>query len=386
MSELLFEIGSEEMPARFVRPAMAAIRDLASQELTRLGLGFGEIDSHGTPRRLCLVITGLAPRQADRQEVALGPPVKAAYDASGEPSKAALGFAKSQGIEVGQLETIDTDKGPRLGFTRHIPGLPAGVVLGELLPRLVTAIPFPKTMRWGAEKIRYARPIHWFLALLDGAVVPFELAGIYSGDVSYGHRFHAPGPVAVTDAADYVAKLREACVLVVRAERHQATQAEVAAAAAAAGGALVPDEALLEEVTDLVEQPVACAGAFDREFLAVPRPVIISAMRGHQRYFALEDAAGNLLPAFVAVNNTRPKDLAVVSQGHERVLRARLADASFFVREDTKRPLISRLEDLKQVTYHAKLGTSFDKVERFTKLAVWLAGRLAPAEVDQVRR
>ncbi|MFZ5584739.1 MAG: glycine--tRNA ligase subunit beta [Thermodesulfobacteriota bacterium] len=386
MSELLFEIGSEEMPARFVRPALEAIRELAGQELTRLGLGFGEIKSHGTPRRLCLVITGLAQRQADRKEVALGPPLKTAYDASGQPSKAALGFAKSQGIEVGQLETVETDKGPRLGFTRHIPGLSAAEVFSELLPRLVTAIPFPKTMRWGAEKIRYARPIHWLLALLDGAVVPFALAGIQSGNLTYGHRFHAPGAIMVSGAADYLAKLRAASVLVVRDERRQATEAEVAAAAAAAGGRLVPDEALLEEVTDLVEQPVACAGAFDREFLAVPRPVIISAMRGHQRYFALEDAAGELLPAFVAVNNTRPKNLAVVSSGHERVLRARLADASFFVREDTKRPLISRLEDLKQVTYHAKLGTSFDKVERFTKLAVWLAGRLLPGEVAKVER
>lgn len=386
MSELLLEIGSEEMPARFVRPALEAIRDLAGQELTRLGLGFGEIKSHGTPRRLCLVITGLAQRQADRKEVALGPPVKAAYDASGEPSKAALGFAKSQGIEVGQLETIDTDKGPRLGFTRHIPGLPASELFSELLPRLVTAIPFPKTMRWGDQKIRYARPIHWFLALLDGAVVPFALAGIHSGNLTYGHRFHAPEAITISDAADYVAKLRAAKVLVVRDERHQATEAEVAAAAGVAGGRLVADEGLLEEVTDLVEQPVACAGVFDREFLAVPRPVIISAMRGHQRYFALEDAAGNLLPAFVAVNNTRPKDLAVVSKGHERVLRARLADASFFVHEDTKRPLISRLEDLKQVTYHAKLGTSFDKVERCTKLTALVALWIDNSLIDKATR
>ena len=386
MPQLLFEIGSEEMPARFLRPALKSLADLAAQELERQGLAFQTIASHGTPRRLCLVVEGLAAQQADRKEVALGPPKQAAFDGSGQPTKAALGFAKSQGVEVGQLETVDTDKGPRLGYTRHIPGRPAVEVLSELLPRLVTAIPFPKTMRWGAETIRYARPIHWLLALLDGQVVPFALAGIKSGDLTYGHRFHAPGAVAVSGADDYLAKLAEAKVMVAREPRRQATEAEVAAAAAQAGGRLVPDLELLEEVTDLVEQPVACAGSFDQEFLAVPRPVIISAMRGHQRYFALEDAAGNLLPAFVAVNNTRPKDLGVVTRGHERVLRARLADARFFVTEDAKRPLISRLEDLKQVTYHAKLGASSDKVARFTDLAVWLAGVLLPSEVEKVKR
>ncbi|MBI4798267.1 MAG: glycine--tRNA ligase subunit beta [Desulfarculus sp.] len=386
MAELPFEIGSEEMPARFVAPAMAALSEIAGQELTRQGLAFEGLETFGTPRRLALVVRGLAPRQADRQEVALGPPVKAAYDASGQASKAALGFAKGQGIEVGQLEHIETDKGPRLGFTRHIPGRAAGEVLGELLPRLVTAIPFPKTMRWGGYKLRYARPIHWMLALLDGAVIPFELTDIQSGNLTYGHRFHAPGAVVVKDAADYLQKLAAGQVMAQREQRKLQVIQEVQAAAGQAGGRLLPDPGLIEEVTDLVELPVACCGTFDREFLEVPRAVIINAMRSHQRYFALEDAAGELLPAFVAVNNTKAVDPAVVTQGHQRVLRARLSDARFFLHEDMKRPLISRLEDLKQVTYHAKLGTSLDKVERCANLAVWLAGKLLPAEVDKVRR
>ncbi|MFH1033037.1 MAG: glycine--tRNA ligase subunit beta [Pseudomonadota bacterium] len=386
MAELLFEIGCEEMPARFVAPAMAALKEIAGQELTRQGLALASLTTYGTPRRLALVVAGLAERQADRSEVALGPPVKAAFDASGQPSKAALGFAKSQGIEVGQLEHLDTDKGPRLGFTRHIPGQPAGEVLGELLPRLATAIPFPKTMRWGSQKVRFARPIHWLLALLDGQVIPCELALIKSGDLTYGHRFHAPGAIQVKDAADYLRKLEAARVIVDRDRRKALAAREVEAAAALGGGRLVPDPGLIEEVTDLVEQPVACCGTFDPEFLEVPRAVIINAMRSHQRYFALEDASGNLLPAFVAVNNTLAKDPAVVTQGHQRVLRARLSDARFFLKEDLKRPLISRLEDLGQVTYHAKLGTSQEKVERCAKLAIWLAGVLLPGEVDKVER
>ena len=386
MAELLFEIGCEEMPARFVAPAMASLLELAGQEFGRQGLAHDSLETFGTPRRLALVVTGLAERQADRREVALGPPVKAAFDAGGQPSKAALGFAKSQGIEVGQLEHVDTDKGPRLGFTRHIPGQPTIQVLAELLPRLTLAIPFPKTMRWGSQKVRFARPIHWFVALLDGQVVGFELAGIKSGNLTRGHRFHSPQPMEVSGAADYLAKLEAARVIVQRERRRELVDQEVKAAAALAGGQLVPDPGLIEEVTDLVEQPVACRGSFDREFLEVPRPVIISAMRGHQRYFALQDKDGNLLPAFVAVNNTRPKDLAVVTQGHERVLRARLSDARFFLKEDRKRPLISRLEDLKQVTYHAKLGTSLDKVERCTALAAWLAQQLLPGEVEKVKR
>jgi glycyl-tRNA synthetase beta chain len=386
MAELLFEIGCEEMPARFVAPAMAALQEIAGQEFSRQGLGFASLTTYGTPRRLALVVAGLSQRQADRQEVALGPPVKAAYDASGQPSKAALGFAKSQGIEVGQLEHVETDKGLRLGFTRHIPGRPAGEVLAELLPRLATAIPFPKTMRWGSQKVRFARPIHWLLALLDGQVIPCELALIKSGNLTYGHRFHAPQAIEVKDAADYLQKLEAARVIVDRDRRQALVAQEVEAAASQDGGRLVPDPGLIHEVTDLVEQPVACRGTFDPEFLEVPRAVIINAMRSHQRYFALEDAGGNLLPAFVAVNNTRAVDPAVVTQGHQRVLRARLSDARFFLKEDSKRPLISRLEDLKQVTYHAKLGTSLEKVERCTALAMWLAEMLLPGEVDKVKR
>lgn len=390
MPELVFEIGCEEMPARFVAPAIEQLGRLAAEALARVGLlaaGQEEaVRAMGTPRRLAVIAQGLADHQADRREESLGPPKGAAFDADGQPTKAALGFAKSQGVDVGALQVIDTPKGPRLGVVRTVAGRPAPEVLAELLPELVGRISFPKTMRWGSVGYRFARPIHWFLAVLDGQVIPFELAGIPSGGVTYGHRFLAPGPLEVKGGGEYVARLQQAHVMVERGQRAAAVKAEVETAAAGCGGRLVDDPALLEEVTDLVELPVACCGSFDAEFLEVPREVIISAMRGHQRYFALQDDAGALLPNFIAVNNTKPKDLAVVTAGHERVLRARLADARFFLTEDTKRPLADFLEDLKQVTYHAKLGSSYDKVQRFAALTDKLAAQLSPEAAQAAHR
>jgi glycyl-tRNA synthetase beta chain len=392
MAELVFEIGCEEMPARFVAPAMEQLAALAATHLAKEGLWAqgegGAIAVYGTPRRLALAVNGLKDRQEDRQEQALGPPVKAAYDAEGNPTKAALGFAKSQGVDLGELLKVDTEKGQRLAVRKVVPGRPAMGVLAELLPYFVEALNFPKTMRWGSQSFRFARPIHWFLALLDGQVVPFTLAGITSGNLTRGHRFMAPDEIEINGVDDYLAKLRQAFVLAERGERAAKVRAEVEAAASSAGGRLVSDEELMAENTDLVEWAAACCGSFDREFLEVPRPVIISAMREHQRYFALEDADGNLLNNFIAVNNTQPRDMAVVTAGHEKVLRARLADARFFLEEDRKKPLIAFLEDLKEVTYHAKLGTSFDKVERFTALAGFLADALGlPAgEKEQVER
>ncbi|MBU2518101.1 MAG: glycine--tRNA ligase subunit beta [Proteobacteria bacterium] len=390
MAELIFEIGCEEMPARFVAPAMKQLQVKGRRELERQGLleAGAEVNAYGTPRRLALLVAGLKARQEDKEEQALGPPIKAACDAGGNPTKAALGFAKSQGVEVGELQQFDTDKGPRLGVVKRIPGRPADQVLAELLPHLVADLHFPKTMRWGSQSFRFARPIHWFVALLDGEVIPFELAGINSGRHTYGHRFLAPEVLEISGAGEYLDKLRGAYVLAERGERQAKVRQEVEAAAAAAGGRLVTDEALMQENTDLVEWAAACCGSFDREFLEVPKAVIISAMREHQRYFALEDETGNLLPNFIAVNNTQPRDMAVVTAGHQKVLRARLADARFFLTEDRKRALIDRLEDLKQVTYHAKLGTSFDKVERFAALAGFLADELglSPQEKAQMER
>lgn len=388
MADLLFEIGCEEMPARFVKPAMDQLAELARDMLTKQGLMTegGDLEVFGTPRRLAVAARGLKEKQDDKQEKALGPPLKAAYDAEGRPTKAALGFARGQGVEVSALTSFDTDKGPRAGFIKNIPGRPALEVLAEILPEMTAALRFPKTMRWGSEKFRFARPIHWFLAVLDGEVIPFELAGVKSGALTHGHRFMSPAAMEISGPAEYEQKLEEAHVIVDRRARKALVEMEVETTAQISGGKLVADPGLLEEITDLVELPVACCGSFDAEFLEVPRPVIISAMRSHQRYFALEDSEGDLKPNFIAVNNTKPRDLNQVTRGHERVLRARLADARFFLTEDCKRPLIDFLDDLKDVTYHAKLGSSFEKVERFTALAGFIAERIAPDLTEQVKR
>jgi len=398
MAELIFEIGCEEMPARFVAPAMEQLHKITGDKLFQARLleqyseavppkslegkepdkvlAENDIKVFGTPRRLAVIVKGMKERQEDKEETSLGPPVKAAFDSNGNPTKAALGFAKSQGVEVSALETVTTEKGDRLAAVKMLPGRSAKEVLPDLLPSIVEALHFPKTMRWGSGNFRFARPIHWFLALLDGAVIPFEVAQIKSGNTTKGHRFLAPQAMEVSGADDYLNKLRGAYVLAERCERQAKVRQEVEAAAATTGGRMVPDEPLMQENTDLVEWAAACCGSFDREFLEVPRAVIISAMREHQRYFALEDEVGKLLPNFIAVNNTQPKDMAVVTAGHQKVLRARLADARFFLTEDRKQPLIDYLEKLKQVTYHAKLGTSLDKVERFTALAGFLADEL----------
>lgn len=388
MPGLLFEIGFEEMPARFLPPALKQLKDLAQKRLDFDGLlGEGaEIKVYGTPRRLAMAVDGVLERQPDREEQVLGPPVANAYDADGNPTKAAMGFAKSKGVTMDDLSPIATGKGERLGFVNQIPGRAALEVLSEALPALVQELHFPKTMRWGSLKFRFARPIHWFVALLDGQVIPFELAGIQSGDTTRGHRFMAPDKFQVADAADYLAKLEKAFVIADADKRRELVAAQVARAAKDAGGELLPDEELLTENANLVEFPVAGHGSFDPEFLQVPAPVVISAMRSHQRYFALQDKDGKLLPSFIAVNNTRAKDPKVVMQGHQRVLRARLADARFFLDEDLKRSLDERREQLKDVTYHAKLGSSYDKVERFAALAAWLAGELAPELKDKALR
>jgi glycyl-tRNA synthetase beta chain len=376
LADLLFEIGCEEIPARFLQPAVAELAEKAAAEFTAQSLKTGKIKTSATPRRICLIAHEVAKQQEDRMEVALGPLVSAAFDANGAPSKAAEGFARGQSAEVHKLEKIDTDKGTRLGVRRHIQGRPSEQVLAEILPKLLFSLSWPKSMRWGKGKIRFARPLHWLLAILDEKIIEFEAAGIRSGNLTYGHRFMAPAPIVVSHPSQYEQLLRQAQVIVDRSSRKAETIAQIEQAASAAGGRLLPDPDLLEEVTDLVELPVGGYGHFDKEFLQIPKPVIISAMRSHQRYFALEDSSHTLLPCFVMINNTRARDPQLVNRGHERVLRARLADAAFFVNEDSKRPLIAHLPGLKQVTYHAKLGSSHDKVERFTRLALFLGQSL----------
>ncbi len=385
-SEFLLEIGTEEIPARFIPPVLEEMAATFKRLLEQERLVVGEVLTWGTPRRLALLARQVAEAQAEVTEEVIGPPKAVAFDAAGKPTPAALGFAKKQGVAVSDLIEVDTPRGVYLAVSKRTAGRPAAERLKEVLPGFILGLSFPKSMRWGSLTTTFARPIHWVLARLGGEVLPFPVVDVESGGVTYGHRFLAPQALAVKDAAEYVAALRQAQVIVDPAERRAYLEAELAKAAAQVGGEVVPNPGLLEENTFLVEYPSVVCGNFEDKFLALPDEVLITSMREHQRYFSLRGKDGRLLPHFLAVNNTLARDPDLVRQGHERVLRARLSDAMFFYHEDAKVPLENRVAALKGVVFHSLLGTSHEKMERFRNLAAFLARRLAPDLEEPVRR
>ena len=384
--ELLFEIGTEEIPAAFLTKAITDIEEIVKKSLSEKRIPFTGIQVLATPRRLCLYIAELAEKQEDQTIEKLGPSRKTAFDEKGNPSKAALGFAKGQGLEISQLETIMTEKGEYLACRKTIAGEPTAVLLPEILTKLVTSIPFRKSMRWADYQLRFARPIHWILALYGGIIVPLKLEAVQSSDCSYGHRFLAPNAFTVKNFADYKEKTRQNFVIVDPTERKKIILVEAQRAAAVVGGKIFYTDDLLETIIFIVEYPVIVRGNFDQEFLQVPKEVLTTTMISHQKYFPVTDAAGQLLPYFIAVSNTKARDLSVVARGNEKVLRARLADARFFFEEDQKVPLEKRLDALKKVVFHKLLGTSYDKVMRFRKLAAIIADKVNPAIKKSVDR
>lgn len=384
--ELLLEIGTEEIPARFIPPALKEMADSCRKLLEQERIKAGEVLTWGTPRRLTLVVREIAETQAEVTTEIIGPPKAVAFDSSGHPTPAAQGFARAQGISVDELIEVDTPRGIYLAVRQSTPGRPTRERLPEVLPAFILGLGFPKSMRWGSESITFARPIHWILARLGGEVVPFTVGDVTSGGVTRGHRFLSPQAIEVQDMAGYTAALRQAFVIVDPQERRRRLEAELALAAAQVGGEVVPNPGLLEENSFLVEYPSVVCGGFAEKFLALPDEVLITSMREHQRYFSLRGPDGRLLPHFIAVNNTLARDPNLVRQGHERVLRARLSDAMFFYQEDSKTPLAKRVDALKGVVFHSLLGTSYEKMERFRALAVWLAQRMAPDQEELVRR
>ncbi|ABB33159.1 glycyl-tRNA synthetase, beta subunit [Geobacter metallireducens RCH3] len=379
MKELFLEIGTEEIPAGFIPKAMADMEALLAKELENARISFDDIRTLGTPRRLALTVKGLPTVQPDAEITAMGPARNVAFDAEGKPTRAAEGFARGQGVDVASLTLVATEKGEYVAAVRKESGRPVPELLAEILPRLVANIPFRKSMRWGALDVRFARPIHWIVALFDGVVVPFTFGNIESGTISRGHRFMANQPFPVRDFAHYLEECERHFVIPDPERRQEIIRREIHRVAKAAGGHLLPDEGLLEEVSFLCEYPSAVHGTFSAEFLKVPREVLITSMRSHQRYFSIVDDAGKLMPGFITINNTLTEDPTVVVKGNERVLRARLSDARFFFEEDQKVKLETRVESLKNVVYQQKLGTSFEKMERFRALAEGLADLLNPA-------
>jgi len=374
MADLLFEIGAEEIPAGFVPPALRQMEEDLARALDEARLGHGEVKAVGTPRRLAVWARDVAARQSDAKSQALGPPVAHAFDASGNPTAAALGFARSQGVEVASLERAETPKGTRLAVTRVEKGKKAEQVIPGILEGLVASLRFKKAMRSGDDEVTFARPVRWMAALLGGKPIRVRHGSVTSGKVTFGHRFEAPKAIALAGTPDdYVKRLRAARVLVDPVERRAAVVAELAKAAKKAGGRVRPDDDLLEQVTFLVESPTAVSGTFEKSNLELPPEVVISEMRNHQRYFAVTDAKGRLENRFIAVSGTRLRSPALARHGYERVLRARLSDARFFFEEDRKRKLRERIEDLGRRTYQAKLGTELERVHRIGAIATSLA-------------
>jgi len=371
MKELLLEIGTEEIPAGFIPQALSDLKDLAQKELEANRIDFEGVKTLGTPRRLILFIASLSEKQKDVEVKKAGPSKQAAFDDKGNPTKAAIGFAKGQSVPVESLVLTQMEKGEYVCAVRKETGRPTLELLPSLFPKLILAIPFQKSMRWADVPIRFARPIHWILALFGGEVVPFEVGNVQSGNVTYGHRFMHLGSIRITDFRSYLQKTKEAFILVDPIERRKKIEEEIIREAASVSGRVLKDEDLLNEVNFLVEYPVALCGTFDREFLSLPREVVVHSMNEHQRYFPVIDEDGRLLSHFICISNIAPRDRQVVVRGNERVLRARLSDAAFFFQEDMKIRLEKRVEGLKKVVFQAKLGTSYEKMVRFRQLALF---------------
>ncbi len=383
MSQLLFEIGTEEIPASYIQPALSFLEQAVQDKFRELGLSFGWVRSAGTPRRLTLAVDDVQGEQPTRLQEHIGPAKQAAFDAEGQPTKAALGFARSKGLTVADLQTISTAKGEYLMAVEEINGRATAELLPALLEELLRAIPFPKSMRWAESKLTFARPIQWLLALYGGQLVDVQIENLRASNTTLGHRFLSPEPVQVHNFDDYLKQLAEKSVIVDIDKRRAMVVEEVKRAVAEEAGAeAMPliDEGLLDIVTNLVEKPHGVCGSFDKRFLALPAEVLITSMQEHQKYFPVADSNGKLLPYFVAINNNAIADQELAVSGHQRVLRARLEDALFFYKEDTKTPLASRIDGLAGIIFQHKLGTMTEKSRRVATLTAWLADQLAPTQ------
>ena len=375
MRDLLLEIGLEEVPAKFMPPALAELKQMAETQLTEQRIGYDEVITYGTPRRIALVVKNIADKQQDLEEEAKGPAVKAAYDADGNPTKAALGFVRGQGVDVADLYQKELNGGLYVFATKRAVGVPTAEVLPTLLPQLVCGIHFPKPMRWGYTELRYARPIRWIVALHGNQVVPFTIEDITSGKVSRGHRYLGSAQLEIPCAEDYVAVMEQDFVIVDQNRRQAMIVEQMKQLAASVDGTVEIDEELLEEVLYLVEYPTALMGNFDPAYMLMPEQLIITPMKEHQRYFPVMKGH-HLLPKFITVRNGNADHLDIVQAGNEKVLEARLADAKFFYDEDLKIKLEDNVEKLKSIVFQEKLGTIYEKMLRVQQGVIVIADLL----------
>ena len=362
--DLLFEIGAEEIPAGFMPNILGQLKQLAETKLNDAHLPFKSIATYGTPRRLALIVKGLADTSAEISERHKGPSASIAYDADGNATKAAIGFARGKGLDVADLVVED---GYIYAETKTA-GVPAKDIVTDMLPQLITGLNFPKSMHWGNLDAKFVRPVRWLVALLDEEVIPVEFATVKSGNVTRGHRFLGADEITIKNAASYVDTLKENFVMVDQDARRELISKQLHDIAASKNASIVWDDDLLEEINYLVEWPTALCGGFEESYLALPDAAIITPMKDHQRYFPLVDQNGKLLPMFLTVRNGSDHSIEVVQAGNERVLRARLDDAKFFFNEDRKKTLIDRQDGLTKIVFQEGLGNLADKTERLLKL------------------
>ncbi len=385
--DLLLEIGTEELPWGAVQDGRVQLAENAASLLLKERLRHGDFAVFSTPRRLALVVRDLEERQEDVEEEVRGPSREAAFDAEGKPTRAAEGFARSRGLKVEDLEVRGTEKGDFVFATVRKEGKPTLEVLPGLLDALLRSFSFRKSMRWGEGEFRFARPVRWLVALYGDEAVPFTFEGLKAGRSSRGHRFLSAGEVKITSPASYLEELRGTRVLADEGERRRAILTGIEEATAGKGMRAVPGADTLDEVVDLVEYPHVILGAFEERFLELPREVLETAMQEHQRYFPVEDEGGGLASAFLVVHNGDPTREEVIRRGNERVLRARLEDASFFYREDLSISLEDRLEDLKAVVWQARLGSMYDKTQRLHELCSFICRKAhLPGEVEEAAK
>jgi glycyl-tRNA synthetase beta chain len=379
--DFLVEIGTEELPPKALRLLEQAFAGDLASGLAKTGLKHGELRSFATPRRLAVLVRRLAAHQPDQRIERRGPPVGTAFDAEGLPTRAAQAFAASCKVSLEELQRREESKGTFLYYVGVRPGAPAVELLPGLVQSALDALPIPRRMRWGAGEAQFVRPVHWVAMLYGKEVVPATLLDTPSGNLTRGHRFHAPKPLRLSSPSAYERALHERGHVVPDFRARRALIRErVAAVAHGLGGRPLMSDALLDEVTSLVEWPVPLAGRFEERFLALPREVLISTLEDHQRYFPVEDADGRLLPCFVAVANIESRDPAKIVEGNQRVVRPRLADAAFFWEQDRKSPLAARTEGLAKVTFQAKLGSLGDKARRVAALAAEIAAARARSD------
>ncbi len=386
MKDLLIEIGTEELPARIIENVKEAFRTLIEEALASRGVQFGHSSSYATPRRISVLVNSVSVRQKETITLKYGPPVKIAYDSSGNPLEAAFGFARSQGVDLKDLLIVEKNGVKVIACEKREGGKNTEDILPEIIRDAVEKIPLPKKMRWGYETFGFARPIRWLLVLFGESVIELKIADVQSGNLSYGHRFLCPNPVQILRPSEYFSKLKEAYVIVDERERRNLIVEGIRKIEEETGSKALYDEPLLNEILYMTEYPYPMKGKFDPSYLSLPPSVLVNVMKSHQKYIPLISQDGTLSPYFIFFANILPRDEGIIVKGNEKVLKARLDDAKFYFEEDKRQDLFSLYEKLSNVIYHEKIGSMKEKVERIEGIARFLKSHFNLADIPNLER